>query len=212
MDELEPVRTFTLAKCLWDRIYSKREKSFCKQKKQTQRRECSHFFGTQRILLGPKNASYTRGGLCCSKFTGSWSFHSVLLVYFLSVTKWRASFSSTCDLISPLLTSSPHPSTGHTVATSEHCSVCEGIRYLKVHKIHSNIHAIAVAFFTRQKKKKISWQGMVFKVFCLERGVYFITFCLKQGIATWPDDLNRTNLDVCLVGFWRSKHISMRYK
>ena len=32
--------------------------------------------------------------------------------------------------------------------------------------------------------------GMVFRVFCLERGVYFIDFCLKQGISAWPNGLN----------------------
>ena len=41
-------------------------------------------------------------------------------------------------------------------------------------------------------------------------GIYFINFCLKKGIVTWPNGLNRINLDVCLSGFWRMTHIKMK--
>ena len=54
-----------------DCIYSKGKKSFCKQKKQSHKtkKRMFAFFGTQGILLGPLNASYTFCLLYYSKLT-----------------------------------------------------------------------------------------------------------------------------------------------
>ena len=35
---------------------------------------------------------------------------------------------------------------------------------------------------------------MVFRVFCLERGIDFITFCLKQGIPTFKREMRTLKL------------------
>ena len=35
---------------------------------------------------------------------------------------------------------------------------------------------------------------MVFRVFCLKRGIYFITFCLKQGILTFKREVRTLKL------------------
>ena len=42
---------------------------------------------------------------------------------------------------------------------------------------------------------------MVFRIFCLEPGIYFTPFCLKQGIFTWANVLNRISIYVCLYKF-----------
>ena len=43
-------------------------------------------------------------------------------------------------------------------------------------------------------------------------GYLFHQFLSKQGIVTWANGLNRINLDVCLLGFRRTKHIKMKQK
>ena len=42
---------------------------------------------------------------------------------------------------------------------------------------------------------------MVFRIFCLEPGIYFTPFCLKQGIFTRANVLNRISIYVCLYKF-----------
>ena len=120
----------------------------------------------------------------------------MLLVYFLRVTKWRASFSSTCDLISPLLTSSPHPSTGQTVATSEHCSVCEGIRHLEVHKIH---------FHAARRKKSLNFADRLWFSRCFVlNGVSISSLSVMpfRYMTWWP---KQNNLRCLFIGFLKNE-------
>ena len=83
------VKRRSVGTILRDCIYSKRNKPFYIQKEQSfkAKKIICVFWGIQGILIRAQNASYSRGVVYYSKLTGSWSFHSVLFVYRLSVAK-----------------------------------------------------------------------------------------------------------------------------